>query len=395
MLLKKIIKRAIQIGLILIASLVLVEALMIFLDPYLFKDRFEYDPDLGFRARAYFPTDPAFHGPSDEGSTTNRFGFNDRDYPLTRQPGVFRILVVGDSFSWAGGLHNNYTALLEELFERRDGSHKIDVVNTGYPGTHTGEQLAMLKKFGLQYNPDLVILGFFAGNDFIEGDPNRKRIVVNKYFFDIDKRHEHRFLGFPIIMRSRLRLFLQHKSDAYRLENQARAEGAEWAAATGQPTPVRNLPEATFYSVQRGKLELFDKRTSGERFGANIRYIFESISEMNELLKSKGIKFMVAIFPDELQVNPNQFNSLTERFRLKKEDYDLNLAQDLLKSDLASKQIPFLDMLERFRAEEKQRELYLWRNTHWNQAGNELAAEMLFQYLIKQPYDFNSPQPNP
>jgi hypothetical protein len=386
---RKIIKWIAKVTLILFVSVVLLEVLMIVTDPHLFKDRFEYDPDLGFRASPYFRTDRAFQGDSDEGSTTNRFGFNDRDYPLTKEPGVFRILVVGDSVGWAGGLNNNYTNLLENLFERRDGSHKIDVVNTGYPGTHTGEQLMMLKKFGLQYNPDLVILGFFAGNDFIEADPNRKRIVVNKYFLDIDKHNEHRLLGYPIVEQSRLLLFLRRKYESYTLDRQSRKEGSEWAAATGQPMPVRNLPEATFYNVERRKLEFFNKKTAGERFGANTRYIFESISEMNELLKSKGIKFMVAIFPDEIQVNPIQFNSLTEKFRLTKEDYDLNLAQDLLRSFLESKQIPFVDMLDRFRTEEKQRELYLFRNTHWNYEGNKLAAQILYEYLNRKSYDSN------
>ena len=107
---------------------------------------------------------------------------------------VFRIVVVGDSFGWSGGLEDNYTAILERKFESRDGAHQVDVINTGYPGTHTGEQLIMLKKFALQYHPDLVILGFFAGNDFFDADPNRKRIVVNKYFHDIDKRYELRVL---------------------------------------------------------------------------------------------------------------------------------------------------------------------------------------------------------
>lgn len=120
--------------------------------------------------------------------------------------------MVGDSFGWAGGLEGNYTALLETMFERRDGSHKIDVINTGYPGTHTGEQLVVLKKYGLQYNPDLVILAFFAGNDFFEADPNRKRIVVNGCLVDIDKRHEHRFLGYPVITRSRALVFLKQNT---------------------------------------------------------------------------------------------------------------------------------------------------------------------------------------
>src|SRR5437870_1406674 len=227
--LKKTTKLAIKIGSMVIVSVLCLEVLMIVLDPNLFKGLFEYDPDMGFRVRAHFPTD--------EGALTNQFGFNDRDYPLQKSPGTFRIVVVGDSFSWAGGLEGNYTALLKRMFERRDGSHKVDVINTGYPGTHTGEQLVMLKKYGLQYNPDLVILGFFAGNDFFDADSNRKRIVVNSCFVDIDKHHEHRVFGYPIIFHSRLLVFLKQKYELSREAKQAKKEAQEWAAANGQPVP--------------------------------------------------------------------------------------------------------------------------------------------------------------
>ena len=387
MFLRKATKLAIKIGLIIVVSLMCVEFLMIVLDPYLFKGFYESDPDLGFRVRA--------HLPPDEGTPTNQFGFNDRDYPLQKTPSIFRIVIVGDSFGWAGGLEGNYTALLEKMFERRDGSHKIDIVNSGYPGTHTGEQLMMLKKYGLQYDPDLVILGFFAGNDFFEADPNRKRIIVNGCYADIDKRHEYRLLGYPIIAQSRLLLFIRQKYAARTIAKRARSEAQALAAATGQPAPLQNLPEETFYNIQKAKLEFFNTKTSAQRFGPNINYIFQSISEMNDLLKSRNIKFMVAIYPDEMQVSPNQFDTLVAKFGLNREDYDLNLAQNLLKSFLDSKQIPYLDLLERFRTEEQKQDLYLFRNTHWNKSGNELAAEMLFQYLSKQPYGFNSSKPGP
>ena len=55
-----------------------VELLMIVLEPYLFKGLYEYDPDLGFRVRAYYPVD--------QGTITNKFGFNDDDYPLKKHP---------------------------------------------------------------------------------------------------------------------------------------------------------------------------------------------------------------------------------------------------------------------------------------------------------------------
>lgn len=384
---KKTAKLLIKIVLPLILILVCLEFLMVVLDPYLFKGLNEYDPDLGFRVRAHFSVYP--------GMVTNQFGFNDRDYSLQKTPGTSRVLVVGDSFSWAGGLDGNYTALLETMFERRDGSHKVDIVNTGYPGTHTGEQLMMLKKYGLQYNPDLVILGFFAGNDFFEADPNRKRIIVNDCYVDIDKRYEHRLWGYPMIAQSRLLLFMRQKYQYREIAKQSQKESQAWAAATGQPAPTQNLPEGIFYNIQRAKLEFSNKTTSAQAFGLNIEYIFQSISEMNELLRSRNIKFMVAIYPDEMQVRPTQFDTLVTKYRLNREDYNLDLAQDLLKSFLDSKQIPYLDMLGRFRTQEQKQDLYLFRNTHWNEAGNKLAAEMLFEYLVKQPYDFNSSKQNP
>ena len=354
---------------------------MIVLDPYLFKDRFEYDPDLGFRTRAYFRSDPGIMGEGDDGTLTNQFGFNDRDYPLAKTAGVFRIVVVGDSFSWAGGLHANYSALLEEKFEARDGSHKVDVVNTGYPGTHTGEQLAMLKKFGLQYNPDLVVLGFFAGNDFIEADPNRKRVVVNGCLYDIDKRYEMRLFGYPIIPQSRLWIFLSQRSENRRLATQARKEAGEWAAATGQPMPTKNLPREVFLHVEKSNLDFFKRKTSAQIYRANIDYIFQSITEMDNLLKARGAKFMVAIYPDVIQINSNRFDEVVKKFGLNPEDYDLNLPQGLLTDFLAMKQIPYVDLTGQFRSEEQERDLYLLNDTHWNKAGNELAAEILFQYL--------------
>jgi hypothetical protein len=90
----------------------------------------------------------------------------------------------------------------------------------------------------------------------------------------------------------------------------AKREGEEWATATGQPKPFLNLPTETYLGVQRANLEFFNRTTSADRFGAHIAYIFKAIDEMNELLKSKGIKFMVAIYPDEFQVSPVQFDTL-------------------------------------------------------------------------------------
>jgi len=349
--------------------LVCLECLMMIFEPYLFKGFYEYDPDLGFRVRA--------HAPSFDGTLTNQFGFNDRDYPLQKTPGVFRILVLGDSYSWAGGREGNYTAVLERMFEHHDRSHKIDVINAGYSMTHTGEQLAMLRKFGLQYNPDLVVLGFFVGNDFVDADPDRKRIIVNGIYVDISRSHEHKLLGYPIVPQSRLLLFLKQKYQIWEESRKAKTE-----AVAKQPG---SFSEETYLGIERSRLEFFNSSPSRlKHLQANVDYILQSISEMDALLKSRNIKLVVAIYPDEFQVNEPLLKAVFEKYKLKPEDYDLKFAQNLLRGFLESRGIPYIDFLERFQAEGKKKDLYILRDSHWNAAGNQLAAEILFENLGKR-----------
>ena len=374
MLTKKLSQFSLRIFLWLILPLICVEILMIVLEPYLFKGLYEYDPDLGFRVRAYYPID--------QGTITNKFGFNDNDYPLQKTPGIYRILVVGDSFGWAGGREGNYTAILERQLENHYGYHRIDVINAGYLMTQTAEQLVMLKKYGLQYHPDLVILGFFVGNDFIDGNPNRKRIVVNDLYIDIDKRREHIILGYPIVFQSRLLLYVKQK---YKIFTELRK--AERVKPSGSLSQEERGPlsDGTFLDLERARLEFFNINSARKgRFQKNINYILQSIAEMDGLLKSRNIKFIVAIYPDVFQINKNLLKVIFERFRLRMEDYDLDLAQNILKSFLQSKDISYIDLTDRFRSEGQENDLYVLRDSHWNRLGNQLAANILFESLVKR-----------
>jgi hypothetical protein len=373
MLAKKISQFSLRIFLWLILPVICVELLMIVLEPYLFKGLYEYDPNLGFRARAYYPVD--------QGTITNKFGFIDRDYPLQKTPGVYRILFVGDSFGWAGGQEGNYTALLERQLDNHYGYHRIDIINAGYPMTHTAEQLVILKKYGLQYHPDLVILGFFVGNDFIDGNPNRKRIVVNDLYIDIDRRREHIILGYPIVFQSRLLLYVKQK---YKIFTELRKAASEPRQQLSQEQPG-TFAEATFLDLERAELEFFNINSSRKgRFQKNINYILQSIAEMDALLKSQNIKFIVAIYPDVFQINKTLLKGIVERFRLRIEDYDLDLAQNILKSFLQSKDISYIDFTDRFRSEGQEKDLYILRDSHWNRSGNQLAADILFETLVKR-----------
>ncbi|MDT9300014.1 MAG: hypothetical protein P5694_06845 [Limnospira sp. PMC 1286.21] len=359
----------------------LVEVIMIVSEPYLFRGLYQYDPDMGFKIRGH-------------ANGNNQFGFNDRDYPLQPDPDIFRMLILSDSFNWAGGQEGNYTALLENQFSQHYGQHQVDVINAGYPGTHTAEQLALLKKYGLQYNPHLVVLGFFVGNDFVDADPYRKRIIVNDLYIDIDPRQELIIFGYPIIPKSRLLLFIQQKYKIFREAArsqqshqlpQSQLVATTEAIALDEPeTSPGILSLEKFLDVERGRMSFcnIEKLQNGDR-DANINYILDSISEMNAILQDRNIKFIVAIYPDEYQVNDHLLNQLQSTFYLNLDDYDITCQQNILISHLESNNIPYIDLTPRFRVEQQNRHLYLFQEPHWNSHGNQLAKDILFEHLVK------------
>ncbi len=360
-------KRLLFSVLALILALLVLEVLMTVLDPVVGRGFYRYDPDLGFRVRAHA------HG-------TNRFGFNDRDYPLEKPAGTFRILVVNDSFGWAGGREANYTEVLERLLADRYGAGRVEVINTGYPMTHTGEQLEMLRKFGLQYDPDLVIHGFFLGNDFVDAHRFRKRIVVNDTTIDIDRRSERTLFGYPLVGSSRLYHVVRQ-----RLKLLAEASRSDGGTRTGDdPADVEGtFSEQTYAQIERARMEFCNvRRQRAGLFADQVAFAKESLASMATLLESRGIEFVVALYPDEFQVDPALQRRLFATFDLRAEDYDLDLPNRLARAHLEALQVPVIDMLPAFRERSSVESLYLPRNTHWNESGRRLAGELLFDGVL-------------
>ncbi len=112
---------------------------------------------------------------------TNSLGFRDpREYRLTKAPGVFRILVLGDSVTFGHGAvyETTYPYLLEQRLKAWRPDMAWEVWNLGVPGYNTSQELAYLEAVGGRYAPDLVVVGFFP-NDFTgyEPDPSPGLVV--------------------------------------------------------------------------------------------------------------------------------------------------------------------------------------------------------------------------
>lgn len=103
----------------------------------------------------------------------NSQGLRDFEYSQRKPADTFRILVLGDSVSYAYGqdMRDGFAKVLERRLNAvKDKKYaKIEVINTAHNGFHILDQYNYLRLYGLQYSPDVVVMGVNSSHFAIEG----------------------------------------------------------------------------------------------------------------------------------------------------------------------------------------------------------------------------------
>lgn len=103
--------------------------------------------------------------------TINADTLNERfDYQQEKPPGVYRILTLGDSFTFGLGVstNDNWPEQLEDLLNREKPCplvKKFEVINLGVPGYGVEYISHRYETRGVKYNPDLLVW-LESGADF-------------------------------------------------------------------------------------------------------------------------------------------------------------------------------------------------------------------------------------
>ena len=97
---------------------------------------------------------------------TNALGFNDEEFTVPKPAGRFRIMAVGDSFTY--GLvpyPQNVMTLLEASLRAACPDRDLDLLNFGIGGTNVADYRTIIELGYATYEPDLVLVNVYAGND--------------------------------------------------------------------------------------------------------------------------------------------------------------------------------------------------------------------------------------
>ncbi|MBN1353436.1 MAG: SGNH/GDSL hydrolase family protein [Candidatus Omnitrophica bacterium] len=96
----------------------------------------------------------------------NSHGYRDCEHAFEKPPGVFRIVVIGDSVAVGYGikLEDTFGRVLENKLNAADKRRKYEVIVLAVTGYSTSQELIVLKDEAFRYNPDLIVWSY-ALND--------------------------------------------------------------------------------------------------------------------------------------------------------------------------------------------------------------------------------------
>jgi len=325
------------------------------------------------------------------GSVTVRInsrGYRGPEYPWDT-PAGFRILALGDSFTFGFGVEEEatYPARLERALA---GRH-VEVINTGLAGLGPDNEARLLAVDGPGLRPDLVLVGFFLGNDLFEALAGNGRLHLQDGRPAVDDGilqtwyrplrpgslgpprpdRSPSSLGLPIPFKSSL----QRHSHAYRfLAGHIGRLRLAWQARDGAAVPV---PALTPFDQ-----EAFCLRSYPPEFDLAWTRATAALREMKSWCDAHGPRLAVVAIPTRAQVQPESWSAVLRTYRLRAEDFDLDKPQQILAAFANESGIPLIDLLPPLRAARASGgPVYFDRDTHWNSRGHAVAADEILRQL--------------
>lgn len=283
------------------------------------------------------------------GFRLNSRGFNDLEYKIEKKPGVTRILAIGDSFTFGVVPYKqNFLTLAEENLNRH--SSGIELINMGIPAIGMGDYFSLLVNEGVALKPDKVILFFFVGNDFLADKKNSR-----------DTFYLWSFLRFLID------LGIHYEGKVYGQEQDYEDDRATYTTAK-------------FLTIEKNISWIFLR--NNPTFQQALDRVLFYFNKIKAVCDHQGIDLLVALLPDTIQVDKNLQSEIIRASAITETDYDFSFPNTRLKGELEKLGIASFDFHDAFLRETSTgKPLYKPNGTHWNIAGNALAANVLETWL--------------
>jgi hypothetical protein len=325
----------------------------------------------------------------------NSAGLRDREHTFAKPPDTYRIAVLGDSFAEAlqVPLEKTFWSVLERRLSNcaAVGGRKVEAINFGVAGYGTAHEIMTLRQEVWKYSPDLVLLAFFTGNDFMDnsrrlsGGPLEPYFVYRGGSLELDDTYQrllrgrnlgrHNFLT-GLLNYSRIAQVVnqithhhQRLTDVLRAgtgSGKAANEGAGLGASELIYKPPQNADWTEAWRVTEGLIVLM--RDEVRSHGAGFLVATLSTSSQVDPDPANRKRLMERLGVDSLFYPDLRIRALAERERIPVCTLAIPMAEYALTHKIALHGFPgsFINA------------------GHWNENGHRLAGEILATSICGQ-----------
>ena len=314
----------------------------------------------------------------------NAAGFRDDDHARNKPAGVLRLAVLGDSFA-----EGREVALAKVFWKRLESdlaaclARPVEVLGFAVNGYGTAQELLVLEHTALAYQPDLVLLAFFSGNDVqnnerrLDGHPDRPYFVLQDGTLVLDASNNQ---GFRFTAKTHwtnlkhglfnaLRMLQLGRQGYRRLKGFFKYRDHDLAGqlAAGLDPRVYQPPTDAVWRQAWAVTEAL-------------------IAEMRDKSTAAGASFWLTTLSNPAQVHPDM--ALRRRLADQLGIEDLDYPDRRLAAWAVTQNIPVVTLVDGLRDRAQRQNLHPhghagFAGGHWNETGHQWAAEILTKRLCQ------------
>lgn len=319
---------------------------------------------------------------------TNRYGLRGADPVIPKPAGTFRILMMGDSFTFGFPVRDEeaFCHLIEQGL--RAQGLPVEVINAGVSGYSPTLHYISLRDQYLEFEPDLVVLWYDLG-DIQEDAWFQKNLV-----YDADGRllradpayvdGRYNWWG-QVVERSMLAKYINNKlfRTFWKIRELGLIEyialslrGERAKVAIAQKHQRERSPELAEYDRFLLVRETSTPELLAPYWALNVRYM----TMIRELLSERGIPFALGVYPYGMVAGPDQWVPGRKFWGFEAgRTYSTDTALQLFSEFATGQGMLLLNTFDGFRTAAKTEKLFYSEDGHFTPAGQRVLAEQVLK----------------
>jgi lysophospholipase L1-like esterase len=315
---------------------------------------------------------------------TNRYGLRWPDPVLPKPAGVFRILILGDSFTFGFPVRDDeaFCFLIEQGLRAK--GYPVEVINAGVSGYSPTLQYVSLRDEYLAFEPDLVLLWYDLG-DLQEDAWYQKNLVYDASGrilrcdpaytngrFDVWEWVRTHSLIANYLDRKLIRLYRYIKVLGLGGFIRAKLRGQRAKVAVAQLKAEQQAPDLAAHD----RFLLVREYSTEERLAPYWALSSRYLRMIRELLAGRGIPLVLGVYPYGMLVGPQQWAAGRGYWGFEPgRTYEAAAALAIFNRFSSETGIPLLNTFESFRAADRTGKLFYDQDGHFTPAGHRVLAE--------------------